>query len=74
MADVSGQLGPPTGGVDPHHGGAAQGGRPEKKEILGHVLEKDPDVEGAVLRTRPNHDAHAADSSATWRHVHDSSP
>jgi hypothetical protein len=47
MADVVGQLVAPPGRVDPHRGGAHQGGAGDPEQEFGHIVEEDADVEGA---------------------------
>ena len=51
--EVPHQLVPPVGRVGPDHHRSRQGGRLEPVDELGHVVEHDGDVEGAVVAVGP---------------------
>ena len=73
LRDVRGQLRAPAGGVDPDDDGAGQGRAGQEEDVLGRVLEEDPDVERAVTTQLAEKIGRAARASATtWRHDHSS--
>src|SRR6202042_3058013 len=49
VANVSGQLRPSPGRIDTHDHSAGQRRRPQEKEIVGSVVEKDSDMERPAL-------------------------
>ena len=60
MADVAGQGGAASGGIDPDDGRPGQGRAEEQEHVLRHVLQEDADVERPRRRSRRS-------PAAAWR-------